>query len=40
MGAIYINIQSCALRIVGLGLDPMAEDHLALTLQELSDSDD
>ena len=30
--------KSCALRIVGLGLDPMADDHPALTLQELSTS--
>ena len=40
MGAIYIDMQSCALRIVGLGLDPMADDCLALALQELSDLDD
>ena len=40
MGAIFIDIQSCALRIVGLGLDPMTDDCPVLTLQELSNSDD
>ena len=32
MGEIFIDIQSCALRIWGLGLDPMVDDQLALTL--------
>ena len=40
MGEVFIDIQSCALRIVGLGLDPMADDCPALALQELSNLDD
>ena len=37
-GAIFIDIKFCAEGIVGLGLDPMANDCPAL--QELSDLDD
>ena len=40
MGAIFIDIQICAEGIVGLGLDPMADDCPARTLQELSTSND
>ena len=39
MGEVFIDIQLCALRIVGLGLDPLAGDHPALTLQELTELD-
>ena len=35
-----MDIQVCAEGMVGLGLGPMVEDCLALTLQELSDMDD
>ena len=34
MEEIFVNIQFCGERIVALGLDPMADDHLAMTLQE------
>ena len=37
-GEMYIDTLACTLKIVGLGLDPMADDCPALALQELSDS--
>ena len=39
LGKMYIDMLTCTLSIVGLGLDPMADDHLALALQELSNPD-
>ena len=39
-GEVLINIQFCSKAFVGLELNPVAVDHLALTLQELSDLDD
>ena len=39
LGEAYINMLTCMLSIVGLELDPMTDDHLALALQELSNSD-
>ena len=39
LGEMYIDMLTCMLSIVGLGLDPVVEDHHALALQELPDSD-
>ena len=36
-GEMYINMLTCTLSIVDQGLNPMADDHPTLALQDLSD---
>ena len=39
-GGMYIDLLTCILSIVDLRLDPVADDHPVLPIQELSDPED